>query len=208
MAINATNEGGNFELAPAGSFSARCYSMVHIGTIKEVFKGEEKMFNKVRISWELPTEQKEFKPGEGLKPISISKEFNLSMNEKSNLRKFLEGWRGKGFTEEESKSFDITKLLGKTCMLSIIHKTSGKGNKYADINSASSLPKGLVCPDQINPNFEFSFTPFDDKKFSSLPEFLKKKIVESVEYKKLFSPEHTESQETSLVPNSGDDLPF
>jgi len=188
MSITAENNSKTFELVPAGTYVARCYSMIHLGTNKEVIAGDEKMLNKVRISLELPTEMKEFKPGEGLKPASVSKEFTLSMNEKSNLRKFLEGWRGKGFTEEEAKKFDVTNLIGKTCMISIIHKTSAKGKLYADISSASTLMKGMECQPQINPSFEFSYEPFDQAKFDKLPDFIKKKVETSVEYLKLKNP--------------------
>jgi hypothetical protein len=41
MAINATNESANYELVPSGTFIARCYSMIHIGTISENFKGRK-----------------------------------------------------------------------------------------------------------------------------------------------------------------------
>lgn len=209
MSIIATNTGGNFEIVPSGTYVARCYSMVQIGTVTETIKGVAKQLSKVRLTWELPTKKKEFKPGEGLKPFSVSKEFTLSMNEKSNLRKFLEGWRGKAFTQEQAKQFDITKLLGLPCMLSVIHKTSGAGNQYADISSASALPEGMNCPDQVNANFEFSFSPYSEEKFKMLPDFLKQKISTTPEYYKALNPHHTEaSAQENLPPAPADDLPF
>lgn len=73
MPITATSkEGGNFTPLEPGTYLARCYSMIHIGTIQEEFQGEKKTMNKVRITWELPTELKEFKQGEGEKPYSVS----------------------------------------------------------------------------------------------------------------------------------------
>ena len=160
--IEATSSGSDFKPVDAGTYVARCYSMVHIGTVEQEYMGEKKDMNKVRITWELPTEL--YKTEEDEKPFSVSKEFTLSMHEKANLRKFLEGWRGKGFSEDEAKKFDITKLLGVPCMISIIHKTSKQGKVYAEITSASALPKGLECPPQINPNFEFTYTPFSQAK--------------------------------------------
>ena len=85
-----------------------------------------KQVNKVRITWELPTELKVFNPDKGEQPQAISKEFTLSMHEKSSLRAFLTSWRGKGFTEDEAKAFDVTKLLGVPCMLSIVHEPGKK----------------------------------------------------------------------------------
>ncbi len=206
--INATNSGsGDYTPVEAGTYPARCYSMVHIGTCKENILGQEKWLNKVRITWELPTETKEFKPGDGEKPYSVSKEFTLSMNEKANLRKFLEGWRGKGFTEAEAKKFDITALLGKPCMLSVIHKTSKQGRLYADISSVSAMPKGFECPAQINPSFEFSYDEFDEEKFNTLPDFLKDKMRQSVEYNKVVLPQSVHVGNGNNELEGVDDLP-
>jgi hypothetical protein len=185
MAILATNTGtvNNFEPIEAGSYPARCYSMIHIGTIKENFQGDEKTMNKVRITWELPTELKVFKEENGEQPHVVSKEFTLSLHEKATLRAFLKNWRGKDFTEEEAKAFDIEKLIGAPCMLNITHKKSKDGTKtYAEIGSVSKLPKGLECPEQINPSFVWTYEDFDAEKFNKLPEFLRNKMVTSVEY--------------------------
>jgi hypothetical protein len=158
MAITATNSGGSsYEPIPAGTYLARCYSMVQIGTVEEEFQGLKKQVNKVRITWELPTEMKVFNPEKGEQPQAISKEFTLSMHEKSSLRAFLTSWRGKGFTEDEAKEFDVTKLLGKPCMISIFHQAS-KSNpekSYERIASISPVMKGMECPPQVNPSFEF-----------------------------------------------------
>ena len=207
--IEATNESKSYEPAPAGNHVAICFSMIHIGRVKESFKGEDKELDKVRIAWELPEELKEFKEGEGAKPITVSKEFTLSMNEKANLRKFLESWRGKGFTEEEAKRFDITKLLGKPCMLSVIHKTSKHGKVYADISSVSALPKKMEAPTQINANFELNYMEWDQKKFDSLPDYIKDKMKTSKQYKYLHEPENKEIESASgAESDDNDDLPF
>lgn len=218
MAITATSEGGSgFEPIAAGTYAARCYSMVHIGTITEAYMGQPKKQNKVRLTWELPTELKEFKEGEGEKPYMVSKDYALSMYEKANLRKHLESWRGKKFTEDEAKSFDVTKLLGKECLLSIIHKPSKDGSKvYAEIASISTLPKGMTCPPQINPTFEFSWENFDREKFNLLPEWLREKMKNSLEYGQVtgdFTAEQHDAMygselENKLANTPDDDLPF
>ena len=108
MAIIATSNGGtSHEPIPSGSYPARCYSMIHLGTIEENILGTVKKLNKVRITWELPTELKVFKEENGEQPHVISKEFTLSLHEKATLRNFLKNWRGKDFTEDEAKAFDI-----------------------------------------------------------------------------------------------------
>lgn len=210
MAITATNAGSgtNFDPIPAGTYIARCYSMVHIGTIPETFQGENKMMNKVRINWELPTETKVFSEDKGEQPFSLGKEFTLSMNEKATMRKFLEGWRGKAFTEEESKAFDITALLDKPCMLNVIHKVSKTSGKiYAEIASVSPMLKGIDCPHRHNDLFVFHYEPFEQWRFDSLPEWLRAKVVTSAEYKSAMNPQHTETV-SSPQTETDNDLPF
>jgi hypothetical protein len=211
MAIIATSNGStNFEPMATGNYPARCYSMIHIGTIDEVILGTQKTLNKVRITWELPTELKVFKEENGEQPQVISKEFTLSMHEKSTLRSFLKNWRGKDFTEEEAKAFDIEKLIAAPCMLNITHKKSKDGTKtYAEIGSISTMPKGFPCPEQINPSFVWTYEDFNIEKFNSLPEFIKNKMVNSVEYKQAVSGGmEINVVEPQIVNEEHDDLPF
>jgi len=187
MAITARTQSNSkkFEIIPAGSYPARCYSMIELGTNEETYQGVSKMVNKVRITWELPTETMVFKEERGPEPRVISKEFTLSMHEKANLRGFLESWRGKSFTEKEAESFDVTNLLGVPCLLSITHKAATNGNTYANISSVSLLPKGMECPEMINERQELSFDDFNQELFDQLPDFIKEKISMSDEYKTL-----------------------
>lgn len=190
MAITATNSGSHkdFEPIEAGTYAARCISMIEIGTITESFQGEEKRMRKVRITWELPTEQKVFKEENGEQPYVVSKEFTLSMHEKATLRKYLQDWRGQAFTEAEAKAFDISVLLGKPCMLSVTHKVSEKNGKtYAEIAGVSKLMKGLECPPQINPTTELSYDNFVWDTYNNLPQYLRDKIASSEEFQRMQS---------------------
>lgn len=209
--INAKSTGTTRIPIPAGNYVARCYQMLHIGTVKESFQGEEKMLNKIRIGWELPNELRVFKEEKGEQPCVISKEFTLSLNEKANLRKLLASWRGKDFTEEEAKCFDVTKLLGATCMLNIIHKPkkSDPSVVYEEIGSVSPMPKGIKCPPQINKNMVLQYDDFDYGLYDSLPEFIKDKVKTSEEYRAMTNPEETSFTDESFDDNKViDDLPF
>lgn len=204
--IIAEDKGGSFELVPAGNHVARCYSMIEIGTIHdETFNVSRRI---VRISWELPNEKKVFDKDKGEQPFSIHKKYTISMNEKSNLRKDLESWRGKGFTEAESKAFDITKLIGVPCMLNVIHKTNNKGNQYAAIGSISPIPKGMECPAQINGSFILSYADWDMNKFQGLPDWIRKEMEETPEFQAMLSG-GTEVPTDDRGTDSGEgDLPF
>lgn len=208
MAIIATSNGStNFEPIATGNYPARCYSMVHIGTIEENIMGTLKKLNKVRITWELPTELKVFKEENGEQPCVISKEFTLSMHEKATLRSFLKNWRGKDFTDEEAKSFDIEKLISAPCMLNITHKTKKDGSGvYAEIGSISTMPKGFPCPEQIHPSFVWTYENFDQEKFNSLPEYLRNKMITSDEYRLALSG--GQEHESPTAQEEHEDLPF
>lgn len=212
MSINATNNSSTRELTPAGNHIARCYQMIEIGTVNELIMGKSQTLRKVRIGWELPLETREFKEGDGEKPFVISKEYTLSMHEKSNLRKDLKSWRGRDFTETEAKSFDITKLMGVPCMLNIIHQPSKDGSRvYANISGVTPMPKGVKCPPQFNDTFELSYDEFDQEVFETLPDFIKDKMKGSLEYAGIKKPNEVigHAEEPQLEPvGDSDDLPF
>lgn len=207
MGIIAKKSGGDFKRVNPGTYAARCYSMIEIGTITEEYMGEKKRQHKVMLTWELPTELEVFHEEKGEEPYVVSKTYTLSMHEKATLRRDLESWRGKGFTEKEAEAFDITALLGKPCMLSIIHRP-GKVDPtktYVEIASISNMPKGLICPDQINPTKVLSFDAWDAELFEGLSDYLKDKISSSEEYKEMNAGQ-VDAPETETDPVS--DLPF
>lgn len=182
--ITAKASEKQFDLVPAGNHLAICYQMIEIGTETVDFNGEVKKVHRVRIVWELSNEKKVFDPAKGEQPYSIGKDYTLSMHEKATLRHDLQSWRGKAFTDDEASSFDITKLIGKPCMLNVIHRTSKNGGTYANIAGVTAVPKGMNVPTQVNPSFVFSFDEWNDSKFATLPEWLRKRIEVTPEFKK------------------------
>ena len=179
--IIVTSSNQKKEIVPAGTHFARCYSMIHIGVVEWEFQGEKKFNNKVRLTWELPYEMRDF--GGEQKPLVISKEYTLSMHEKSNLRKDLEMWRGKVFTNKELGSFDVTDLLGKTCNISVIHKVAKNGNEFAQVGGVSAIQKGVEVLEQFNPTFIFNYGDhFDLDWLDMQPEWIQEQIKSSEDY--------------------------
>ena len=188
------------EIVPSGTHIARCYSMIDIGTVEWEYNGETKYTHKVRLSFELPNEMRDF--GGEQKPMVISKEYTKSLHEKSNLRKDYESWRGKSFSNEELKSFDITSVLGASCNVSVLHKTSKGGNEFAQIGSISSMTKGSKCPEQINENFIFNYEDnFNEEWLEIQPEWIKDQIKNTDEYKSKMNQKKFQDTPT-------DDMPF
>lgn len=211
MSITAKKPESNFEIVPQGNHIARCYSMIEIGTEEVEFNGDRKKAYKVRISWELPNETKVFNPEKGEQPFTVSKDYTLSMHEKANLRHDLQSWRGKAFTDDEAKSFDITKLLGVPCMLNVIHNVSkANGNTYANIAGVTPIPKGIPIPEQVNKSFVLSYDEFDEDAFNKLPDWLRERIQKTPEYKKRLEKfiDTDPGDGFELEPISNEDLPF
>ncbi|MFA7361989.1 MAG: hypothetical protein WC139_13235 [Candidatus Kapaibacterium sp.] len=208
MPIIAEKKSGDFKQVEPGTYVARCYSMIEIGTVETEYNGEKKKAHKVNITWELPTELDVFDTEKGQEPFVISKTYTLSMHEKSTLRKDLESWRGKGYTDEEAKAVDITKLLGQPCILSLIHQP-GKADptrNYVVISGISKLMKGQDCPEQLNPMRVLSYDNFDWNVFDKLSDYMKDKIKSSDEFKQLSEPTVTRDETNSEDPLN--DLPF
>lgn len=177
----AKNNKQEREIVPAGNTVARLYSLIHIGKIEEEYMGEPKINDKVMLRFELPEEMRDFN-GEQ-KPLAISREFTLSFGEKSNLRKLVQGMLGQ-VLEDVEEDYGLIPLLGKTCLLNVIHKTSRKNSEYAFIESAAPLPKSMKAPEQINPSFVFDFEEnWNEEALEKMPDFLKDKIKSSQQYK-------------------------
>lgn len=210
MAILATTNSTPKELIPTGNYIARCYQMIEIGTVVENIMGQEKVLKKVRIGWELPTELRVFKEENGEQPLVISKEYTLSLHEKSSLRKDLKSWRGKDFTEDEARSFDITKLIGVPCMLNIIHKPSKSDptRLFEEISGITSVPKGFPVPEQITKTIVLSYDNFDEGIFNALPDFIKQKMQASAEWSAMKQPNAKHMNGNNHSDDSVDDLPF
>jgi hypothetical protein len=204
MAINATNDFTPRELVPAGAYIARCYMMVHIGTVIESINGTPKTMNKVRIGWELPGEMKDGKP------MTIARDYTLSMADNATLRKMLVSWRTKDFTPEEVRKFDVTKLLGVACTLNIIHKAkkSDATKLYEEVASVSPMMKGLTCPAQISPRICFEWDKPDWDIFEQLPGFIKDKMKTSSEFIAYAQQQLGGGTTASGSPETVDDLPF
>lgn len=183
MAIIASSQ-SNRVPAPSGSHVARCYAVIDLGTQHNPHFGTDS--RKVLLQFELPTELHTFKEENGPEPFVVSREFSLSLSPKANLRPFLEGWRGRPFSEEELAKFDISVLAGQPCLMNIIHEEKN-GKTYANIASVMKMPKAMgECPSAHNPITVLSLDgDFKQSDYDRLPEWIRKKIEVTKEYRSL-----------------------
>lgn len=180
--IASAKSGAPRQNPPAGTHIARCYQIIDLGTREKTYPGRPtRKTHEVRVSWELPDECADFGKGK-LEPFAVHKTYTLSLSEKANLRHDLENWRGKPFTEDELEAFDVFKVLGHPCMVTVTHVSKGDAT-YANVTAVTSLPKGIQAPAAVNPKVQFSLEDHDEEVFRSLPDFLKDIIRESDEWK-------------------------
>ena len=171
--------GGDFQQAPAGTHFARCVRIIDIGTQFGEYQGKPNAARKIVVGWELPNERMTEGEYAG-KPFVVTKWYTASIGEKANLRKDLVNWRGRDFTEEELKGFDVKNILTATCLLSLTPNDKGK----VRVTGVMKPPAGTAAPAQVNPVLYFSLErdEFSQATFDGLSEFWQTEIKKSPEW--------------------------
>lgn len=173
------------DLLEPNSYLARCYSFIDLWTHQNPnYKNKDWSpieQRKVRLTFELPTEMKVFDEEKWEQPVVLWKKYTNSLSEKAYLRKDLESWRGKQFTEQELKWFDLSNIVWTPCILSVwINEYDWK--EYNQINSINPLMKWQDVDKQINPKVIFDLDKYTIEEFNELPNFIKREISNSVEW--------------------------
>lgn len=176
---------GDFKPVDAGTHFGVCTAIVDVG----VQPGSAK-FPKPRrllmLRFEIPAERVTTDNGD--MPAIIWQRYSASMNSKALLRGAVEGWLGRGLSDDEASRVDLTKLAGKAATVTVTH--TSKGDKlYANVASLGPLPKGVAAP--VAEGDILIYHAGKKDQFGELPEFLQKMINEQL-------PEHA-------AQTSGDD---
>lgn len=188
--IASDSGGGNFKRVPAGAYIGRCYSLIDLGTQLSSGQYGDKMQHKLRIGWELFGEDENGNPltvdvdGKEM-PMTISKSYTVSLHEKAGLRKDLAAWRGKDFTDEEAKAFDVSKLIGAYCMVNVTTSESN-GKTYSNVAGLTPLPGALknAKPAPVHEPQVFDLDNPDMKVFATFHEKLQEAIKRSPEWQR------------------------
>ncbi len=173
-----TGGGGDFKPVPAGNHVGICSMVVGLGKqrIQSAMYGES-VKPQIYVAWELPHETIEWTDKDGNArsgPLRIGKTYTLSLHENAALRGDLESWRGRAFTEEERKGFDINNLAGAAAMVNVLHADKN-GKTYANVAGVTPMPKGMEKPSLSDSSLIYDDDEFRHN-FDHLPEWLQKKI--------------------------------
>jgi hypothetical protein len=177
----ASQKEGNYEALKPGTYHAVCYSVIDLGTHDTEYKGTKSKKHKIRIRFEIPSERINI-DGKDL-PSGISKKYTLSLSEKADLYKHLIQWRGKPFTKDELKGFDIFNVVKANCLLQILNDVTKENTTYAFIAGIMPLMKGMSKLAPENPVVTYSLMSNGVNIPETIPDKIKKEIEDSDEIK-------------------------
>lgn len=215
LIVSAKGGGKDFAIHPACVTAARCTRIIDMGTHDGEWKGKAKKTHKIVFCFEsaelMDEDQGEYA---GL-PFLIIQRYTASLSDKAVMRKDLESWRGRKFTPAELDAFDLHNVLGKACMLNMVHSdpVAGTGKVYSNVGAIMPLPAGMTAPKAVGELIFFSLSQFDQAVYDGLSDYLKGEIAKSDEYKAMFAPAKGGStpKTAAIKPPADlddDDIPF
>lgn len=213
MSMIAKSEGNsNIKRLEDGVYTAISSSLIDLGV--QVSEKYGKSSRKFLIIWNILNETIEVN-GETL-PRVLSKEYTMSLGEKSNLRKDLQAWRGKQFTAEELEGFNLLNILNKGCQLQILN-IENNGKTYTNIASIMALPKGMTVEPLSATTVFDTYDPATWNQYIQLPQWIQDRIKQCTNISEngldTFIKQYEEmtdikEEQTNEVGISDDDLPF
>ena len=203
---------------------ARCVTMIDIGTVAETYMNETKIQRKLWIAWELPKLLAVFNEDVGEQPFIVGIEVTFSTDDRSNFSKIISNWRNKPLNEEEKKTFDPVKVVGKTAMISFIHARKSKyknmeisavtnENTILKFNGIQQLPKDIPTPPMISNKLVWDWDliekgekKFLKEEFEKIPKWIREKMMTSEEFRK-YGKGYDEAEEnnSATVPDAPDE---
>lgn len=134
-----------FPPAPEGTYPGVCVDVIDLGKVENKMFGGERLM--VRIVWQIDETMDDdtadkFKMPHGSRYI-VKQDYTASLDEKAKLRKHLQSWRGRTFTQLELLGFDMESVVGIPCLLAIVHNSGSKGGTFANVESVMRPPKGM-----------------------------------------------------------------
>lgn len=176
MSMTVKSEGNN-PIPPLepGVYTGVASALIDLGIQEnQMFKNKQR---KVIIVWTILGETITVKDEE--LPRVISKEYTMSIGDKSTLRKDLEAWRGKPFSSDELQGFNLVNILNTACQLQI-NEQERNGKTYTNIAAIMALPKGTKV-DAIDEAYVFD--TYDNKtwdNYEKIPNWIKERIKKAL----------------------------
>jgi hypothetical protein len=123
-----------YTAAPEGLHAAVCVDVVDLGVVQGAYGAK----HKVRVVWQLDAADETHG-----RRFDVARVYTLSLHERAALRKDLESWRGRKFTEAELDGFDLEKLIGAPAQVQVTHDLGDDGTVYANVATVVPAVKGV-----------------------------------------------------------------
>lgn len=183
-----------------GTHLAICNMLIDLGMqFSETYKTSSR---KVLIGWEIPDETIEL--DDGPVPRNISKRYTASLGEKAILRGDLESWRGKAFTDQELAGFDLHNIVGKNCLINVVHSKGQNGKVYANVGSVMALPRNMAPGKLSEPPVVFDLDTDPLEMVDALPKWIGELIKKSSSYEERLNA----APKMEDLPDDESELPF
>lgn len=182
--VKNESTGTNYERAEAGAYPARCIHVIELGCRDNEYQGEVKKRKELMITWELSELMQDGRP------FVVSWRGTNTLNEKGKLFQILTSWRGKPFTTDELKRFELSNILDACCMINISKETSKAGKDFNKVISVMRIPKGMQAEPRVNELIDFGIGDITNEElFNKLYPWVQNIVKDSDEYKALtFTP--------------------
>lgn len=173
------------DVVEVGTYPARLVRVIDLGVqAQNPYKGQDKPpAHMVDFTYELLDVFMIDKDGneDEDKPRWISESFPLN-NPSADLAKSTK--RAKALDPNDDLGFDLTKMVGAPCMVTIVHKES-KGKTYANVGNVTVMraKEAQKAPGLKNEALVFALDNPDMEVFHKLPDWIKDKITSNLEYK-------------------------
>lgn len=208
MQAPKSSGGTTFEKHPAKQTNLVCTKIIDKGTVFNPAKQEEKR----KIMFVFESTEVMAEGDYAGKPFLVFANFNFSMYQNSLMCKFIEGWQGKRFADQnEADMFDISSLLGKPLFANIVHN-----GDFVNIDSPMPAIEAMSIPKPVGDTVIFSFEEPKLAEWDKLSDKMKESMKKVPEYQAwvnspIPSPESApavkEAQQAADL-DFDDDVPF
>lgn len=177
---------GGFFKAPVGSHPAIIVWIAELGTAMSNYGKDDREQDLLRVFYEIEATVNTAKEWEAEKLeeklIIVEQNYTAIITEKSKLGKAIAGIYGK--QAKEIKDFSLDHLLGKKCVINVVHNDAG----YTSVDSVSMESKKMNYHEQEKESFYFWLNEdeFSHEIFDSFAPFVRERIEQSREYNALY----------------------
>ena len=181
------SEGAARTPIPDDIHDAVCVTVAGIGRQQTPYGDKDQLI----IVWELP----DLSDDEGI-PRTLSGFYSLSLGSQtkpSNLRKLLEGWRGKAFTPEEERGFELSRILGLSCRLIVSLYSRKDGTPGNRIDGAKRAGSGLDTK-PYHALVYYDAWDHNQESFEKLPEWIATRVVRPHQLADKTEPEYASNR--------------